>query len=109
MRVRANAGKSLLITVRWKRSEGAKEQVETLKQLSEEDTAELTRRQRAARACREERQKGSAKRCVSARTQQYVKPPSVATAAASTTDPEPRVMKFADGADTAAGERSACD
>ena len=29
--------------------EAAKEQVETLKQLAEEDTAELTRRQRAAR------------------------------------------------------------
>ena len=61
MRVRASAGKSS-----FRRRgpleeclEEARQQVETLKQLAEEDTAELTRRQRAARerAARERQQR----------------------------------------------------
>lgn len=52
MRVRASAGKSSFHRRATLEEclEAAKEQVETLKQLSEEDTAELTRRQLAARA-----------------------------------------------------------
>jgi transposase len=107
MRVRASAGKSS-----FRRRdrleeclEEAREQVETLKKLAEEDAEELTRRQRAARerAARERQQRieeairqrdelqgqreASAKKSCR----------KVDEARASTTDPEARVMKFACG------------
>jgi transposase len=107
MRVRASAGKSSF------RRRGrleecldeARQQVETLKQLAEEDTEELTRRQRAARerAARErqerieeamrQRDKLQKQREDSAKKSGR----KVDEARASTTDPEARNMKFADG------------
>ena len=104
MRVRASAGKSSFHR-RGSLEEclkAAQEQVETLKQLAEEDTAELTRRQRAARErAAESDSSGSKKRCVSARncnanvTASYGR--KGREARASTTDPDARVMKFPDG------------
>ncbi len=107
MRVRASAGKSSF------RRRGrleecldeARQQVETLKQLAEEDTEELTRRQRAARerAARErqerieeamrQRDKLQKQREDSAKKSGR----KVDEAHASTTDPEARNMKFANG------------
>ncbi len=107
MRVRASAGKSSF------RRRGrleecldeARQQVETLKQLAEEDTEELTRRQRAARerAARErqerieeamrQRDKLQKQREDSAKKSGR----KVDEARASTTDPEARNMKFANG------------
>ena len=107
MRVRASAGKSSFR--RRDRLEEyldeARQQVQALKRLAEEDTAELTKRQRAARerAARErqerieeamrqrdelqkQREESAKKSCR-----------KVDEARASTTDPEARNMKFANG------------
>jgi transposase len=103
MRVRASAGKSSF----HRRSpleeylEGAKEQVETLKRLAEEDTAELTRRQRAARerAARERQQRieEAMREGDKLRQEREACGRKEREARASTTDPEARVMKFPDG------------
>ena len=104
MRVRASAGNSSF------RRRGtleeclkaAKEQVETLKKLAEEDTAELTRRQRAARerAARERQQRieEAMRQCdelQERRDASYGR--KGREARASTTDPDAQVMKFPDG------------
>jgi hypothetical protein len=107
MKVRASAGKSSF------RRQGrleefleeAREQVEKLKQLAEEDGEELTRRQRAARerAARERqqriedalRQREEVQRQREATAKRSGR--KVDEARASTTDPEARTMKFADG------------
>ena len=107
MKVRASAGKSS-----FRRQdrleeflEEARQQVETLKQLAEEDGEELTRRQRAARerAARERQQRIEE----ALRQREELQKQREATAKksgrkvdearASTTDPEARTMKFADG------------
>jgi transposase len=104
MRVRASAGKSSF----HRRStleeclQAAQEQVETLKQLADEDTAELTRRQRAARerAARErqERVEEAMRQCEELQQQRDASCGRKGREArASTTDPEARVMKFPDG------------
>jgi len=104
MRVRASAGKSSFR----RRSpleeclEDAREQVETLKQLAEEDTAELTRRQRAARerAARERQQRieEAMRQCEELQREREASYGRKGREArASTTDPEARVMKFPDG------------
>jgi transposase len=107
MRVRASAGSSSF------RRRGrleecldeAREQVATLKQLAEEDAEELTRRQRAARerAARERqerieealRQRDELQKQRQASAKKNGR--KVDEARASTTDPEARNMKFADG------------
>lgn len=107
MKVRASAGKS---SFRRKATlqrclEEAREQVTALRQLAEEDTAQLSARQRVARQrAAEERQarleealrhvdQVQAQRAARAkRSNQPMK-----EARASTTDPEARVMQFADG------------
>jgi transposase len=107
MRVRASAGKSSF------RRQGrleeflaeAREQVETLKQLAEEDAEELNRRQQAARkrAATERQQRIEAAMRQREELQQQREASAkkscrkVDEARASTTDPEARVMKFADG------------
>jgi transposase len=107
MRVRASAGKSSFR----RRSrleqclEEARQQVATLKQLAEEDAAQLTQRQRAARqrAARErqERIEEAMRQCDELQQQREASAKKscrkVDEARASTTDPEARVMKFADG------------
>jgi transposase len=107
MKVRANAGKSSFRRQATLEEclEEAKEQVETLKHLAEEDGDELSRRQKAARerAARErqerideamrEREKLQEQREASAQRSGR----KVDEARASTTDPEARTMKFADG------------
>jgi transposase len=104
MRVRASSGKSSFH--RGDRLEEclavAKEQVETLKQLAEEDTAELTRRQRAARerAARERQQRieEAMRQCEELHQQRQAScGRKDREARASTTDPDARVMKFPDG------------
>lgn len=104
MRVRASAGKSSFHRRATLEEclEAAKEQVETLKRLSEEDTAELTRRQRAARdrAARErqERIEEAIRQCDELRQQRDASTGrKEREARASTTDPDARVMKFPDG------------
>jgi transposase len=107
MKVRASAGKSS-----FRRSgrleeclEEARQQVEALKQLAEEDGAELTRRQRAARerAARErqERIEAAMDQCAELQKQREASAKQsgrkVVEAKASTTDPEARNMKFPDG------------
>jgi transposase len=107
MRVRASAGKSS-----FRRRgrleqclEEARQQVETLKQLAEEDAAELTQRQRAARqrAARErqERIEEAMRQCEELQQQREASAKQsgrkVDEARASTTDPEARNMKFSDG------------
>lgn len=106
MRVRAHAGKS---SFRRRPTlerclDEARQQVETLKQLAEEP-GELSRRQQAAReraaAERQQRIEEAIHQCdalqqqrekTAAKSGRKVKEPR-----ASTTDPEARVMKFADG------------
>jgi transposase len=104
MKVRASAGKS---SFRRRGSleeclKSAQEQVEALKKLAEEDAAELTRRQRAAR----ERAAGERLQRIDEAMQQCEELQRERDASygrkdrearASTTDPEARVMKFADG------------
>ena len=107
MKVRASAGKSS-----FRRRgrleeclEEARQQVETLKQLAEEDREELTRRQRAARerAARERQQRieEAMRQCEELQQQREASAKKsgrkVDEARASTTDPEARIMKFADG------------
>jgi transposase len=85
--------------------EAAREQVETLKKLAEEDGPELTRRQRAARerAARERQQRIEAamRECEELQKQREATAKQsrrkVVEARASTTDPEARNMKFPDG------------
>jgi hypothetical protein len=107
MRVRASAGKA---SFRRRGSlekclDQAREQIETLKQLGNESSTELNKRQRAARerAAREraERIKAAIAQCVQVQEQRDAtakksgrKPTE---ARASTTDPEARVMQFSDG------------
>ena len=107
MKVRASAGKSS-----FRRQdrleeflEEARQQVETLKQLAEQDGEELTRRQRAARerAARERqrrieealRQREELQKQREATAKRSGR--KVDEARASITDPEARTMKFADG------------
>jgi transposase len=107
MRVRAGAGKSSFR----RRSrleeflEEAQQQVQTLKQLADESSEELSRRQKAARerAARErsERLEEAIRQCEELQSQREAiakksgrKPTE---ARASTTDPEARVMQFSDG------------
>jgi transposase len=104
MRVRASAGKSSFHRrgTLEESLEAAREQVETLKQLAEEDTAELTRRQRAARerAARERQQRieEAMRQCEELQQQHDASCGRKGREArASTTDPEARVMKFPDG------------
>src|SRR6202522_2722067 len=107
MKVRANAG-----TSSFRRRgrleeflEAAREQVETLKKLAEEDGAELTRRHRAARerAARERQQRieEAMRECEELQKQREATAKQsrrqVNEARASTTDPQARIMKFADG------------
>jgi transposase len=107
MKVRASAGKSS-----FRRGdrleeflEEARQQVEALKQLAEEDGEELTRRQRAARerAARERQQRieEALRERDELQQQREAKAKKsgrkVDEARASTTDPEARTMKFADG------------
>jgi len=111
MRVRANAGKG---SFRRKERlqehlEDARRQVETLKQLAEESPEELSTREQGARQRaateRQARVEEAIRQCEQLQKQrekhrkkrggkQKDKP---AEARASTTDPEARVMKFADG------------
>jgi transposase len=107
MRVRASAGKS---SFRRQASleeclEEARQQVETLKELAEEDGDEINRRQRAARerAARERQQRieeAMQQREELQRQREASAKKSgrkVDEARASTTDPQARVMKFPDG------------
>ncbi len=107
MRVRASAGKS---SFRRRgrleeRLDEARQQVETLKQLAEEDTEELTRRQRAARerAARERQERIEEAMRQRDELQKQREDSAkksgrkVDEARASTTDPEARNMKFANG------------
>jgi transposase len=85
--------------------QAAREQVETLKKLAEEDGAELTRRQRAARerAARERQQRieEAMRECEELQKQREATAKQsrrkVNEARASTTDPQARIMKFPDG------------
>jgi transposase len=107
MRVRASAGKaSFRRKSRLQQClEEARQQVETLARLAEEDADELSRRQRQARerAARErqERVEHALKQCgeLQAEREASAKKSGRKTreARASTTDPEARTMKFADG------------
>jgi len=104
MRVRASAGKSSFHRRNTLEEclEAAREQVKTLKQLAEEDTAELTRRQRAARerAARERQQRieEAVRQCEELQQEREASCGRKGREArASTTDPEARVMKFPDG------------
>jgi transposase len=107
MRVHASSGKSS-----FRRRGGleqcleeARQQVETLKQLAEEDAAELTQRQRAARqrAARERQEQieEAMRQCEELQQQREASAKQsgrkVDEARASTTDPEARNMKFPDG------------
>jgi transposase len=104
MRVRASAGKGSFR--RRDRLEeclkAAREQVETLKQLANEDTAELTRRQRAARERvareRQQRIEEAMRQCEELQQQRDASCGRKGREArASTTDPDARIMKFPDG------------
>jgi transposase len=107
MKVRASAGTSSFRRRERleKFLEEARRQVETLKRLAEEDTEELTRRQRAARlrAASERqqrieeamRQREELQKQREATAKQSRR--KVNEARASTTDPQARTMKFPDG------------
>lgn len=107
MRVRASAGKaSFRRKSRLEQClEEAREQVETLARLAEEDAEELSRRQRQAgeRAARERQQRleQALKQCDELQAEREASAKqsgrAVREARASTTDPEARTMKFADG------------
>ena len=107
MRVRASAGKaSFRRKSRLEQClEEAREQVETLACLGEEDAEELSRRQRQARerAARERQQRleQALKQCDELQAEREASAKqsgrAVREARASTTDPEARTMKFADG------------
>lgn len=107
MRVRASAGKSSFRR-RAKLEEclqSARQQVETLKQLGEENPSELSQRERGARERaaqeRQQRIEDAQKQCAELqkhREEQARKSGRpVREARASTTDPEARVMQFSDG------------
>lgn len=107
MRVRANAGKSSFrrTGTLQRHLEEARVQVEALKQLADEAPSELSNRERAARqrAAREkqERLEEALRQCEELQRErderaQRSKEPAK-EARASTTDPDARVMKFADG------------
>jgi transposase len=107
MKVRASAGKSSFRDQ--SRLEEclaeARQQVETLKQLAEEDGEELTRRQRGAReraaSERQQRIEGAMRQREEVQQQREATAKKsgreAGEARASTTDPEARKMKFADG------------
>lgn len=107
MRVRASAGKASFR--RRGRLESfldeAREQVEALKQLADEPSEELSRRQRAARQRaadeRAERIEQAIRNCEELQTQREASAKKSGRqpteARASTTDPEARVMQFSDG------------
>ena len=107
MKVRASAGESSFHRrgTLEKSLEEARQQVEALKRLAEEDGAELTRRQRAARerAARErqERIEEAIRQCEELQQQREASAKQsgrkVNEARASTTDPVARNMKFPDG------------
>ncbi len=107
MKVRASAGESSFHRrgTLEKSLEEARQQVEALKQLAEEDGAELTRRQRAARerAARERQQRieEAMRQCDELQKQREASAKQsgrkVNEARASTTDPVARKMKFPDG------------
>lgn len=107
MRVRADAGKSSFRTGERleERLKEAEAQVETLKQLAETDSEELSNRQRGARerAARErqERLSEAARQCEELRQKKEERDrgrkEKTASARASTTDPDARNMKFSDG------------
>jgi transposase len=107
MRVRASAGKSSFHRQSGLEEclEEARQQVETLKQLAQEDGEELSRRQRAARerAARERQQRieqamrEREKLQTSKEARDKGRKKKSSEARASTTDPEARNMKFPDG------------
>ena len=107
MRVRASAGKASFRRRGRLESflEEAREQVETLKQLADESPEELSQRQRAARqrAAREraERIEEAIRNCEQLRAEREARAKIACEPAkearASTTDPEARNMKFANG------------
>jgi transposase len=107
MRVRAHAGKaSFRRKPRLQQFlDEAREQVEALARLAEEDAEELSRRQRQARerAARERQQRveQALKQCEELQAQREASAQKsgreAGEARASTTDPDARTMKFADG------------
>lgn len=107
MRVRASAGKaSFRRKARLEQClDEARQQVETLAQLADEDAEELSRRQRQARerAARErqERIEQALKQCEALQAEREANAKKsgreAREARASTTDAEARTMKFADG------------
>jgi transposase len=107
MKVRANAGKSSFRRQATLEEflEEAREQVETLKQLADEDGDDLSRRQKAARERAARERQGRIDEAMRQRDelqkqrQESAKRSGrkVDEARASTTDPEARNMKFADG------------
>jgi transposase len=107
MRVRAHAGSSSFRrrTRLEECLDEARQQVETLKQQADESPEELTRRQQAARkraaAERQRRLEEALRQCEELQRQREETAPKsgrkVEEARASTTDPESRKMKFADG------------
>jgi transposase len=107
MRVRAHAGKS---SFRRKKTlekclEEARQQVETLKKLADENPEELNRRQRAVReraaAERARRIEEALRQCEQLQQEREASAKKsgrkAKEARASTTDPEARVMQFSDG------------
>jgi transposase len=107
MRVRADAGKSSFRRRGTLESclQEARQQVETLRQLADESSEELTKRQRAARerAAKEraERVAEAIRNCEELQTQREAiaskSGRKTTEARASTTDPEARIMQFSDG------------
>jgi transposase len=99
MRVRASADKSSCHRRGTLEEclEAAREQVATLKQLAEEDKADLTRRQPAARE-RQQRIEEAMRQCEELQqSREASSGRNEREARASTTDPEARVLKFPDG------------
>jgi transposase len=107
MRVRADAGKSSFHRRGGLEEalEEARQQVEALKRLAEEDEGQATRRRRAARERaaheRQERIEEAMRQCEELQRQREASAKKsgrkAEEARASTTDPEARTMKFADG------------
>ena len=107
MRVRANAGSSSFRRrLRLQQClEEARQQIEALKQQADESSAELTQRQQAARrraaAERQQRLEEAIRQCEELQQEREENAKKsgrkAAEARASTTDPEARKMKFADG------------
>jgi hypothetical protein len=107
MRVRASAGSSSFRRKGRLKSflEQARQQVEMLKELADENPDELNKRQRAARQRaageRQQRIEQAQKDCEELQQQRdaqaKISGQSAKKARASTTDPEARIMQFADG------------